>query len=117
MNVTVSIGCFSMVLFGACSAWAQDFPNKTVRMVVPFAPGGATDVLARIVSQKLYERWGQIVLADNRVGAYDLATSNWVWGFREQNKVGKVWGAPILAGETVWLSTEKLGLIAVGSKE
>ena len=36
---------------------------------MPFAPGGATDVLARITAQKLYERWGQIVLADNRVGA------------------------------------------------
>ncbi len=65
----------SLVLFltTIASALAQDathnYPTKTVRMIVPFAPGGATDVLARIVSQKLYERWGQIVLADNRVGA------------------------------------------------
>jgi tripartite-type tricarboxylate transporter receptor subunit TctC len=58
-----------MVLLGACSAWAQDYPTKTVRMIVPFAPGGATDVLARILGQKLYEKWGQVVLADNRVGA------------------------------------------------
>lgn len=50
-------------------ATAQEYPAKTVRMIVPFAPGGATDVLARIVSQKLYERWGHIVLAENRVGA------------------------------------------------
>ena len=51
------------------AACAQDYPTRTVRMIVPFAPGGSTDVLARIVSQKLYEKWGQIVLADNRVGA------------------------------------------------
>ncbi len=57
------------LLLIAAVASAQDYPNKTVRMIVPFAPGGATDVLARITAQKLYERWGQIVLADNRVGA------------------------------------------------
>ncbi len=50
-------------------ASAQDYPSRTVRMVIPFAPGGATDVLSRMVAQKLYERWGQLVIADNRVGA------------------------------------------------
>ncbi len=57
------------VLLIAAAAFAQDYPNKTVRVIVPFAPGGATDVLGRIVSQKLYERWGQIVIVDNRIGA------------------------------------------------
>jgi tripartite-type tricarboxylate transporter receptor subunit TctC len=57
------------LLLIAAAAFAQDYPNKTVRMIVPFAPGGATDVLARITAQKLYERWGQIVIVDNRVGA------------------------------------------------
>ena len=50
-------------------ASAQDFPRKAVRVVAPFAPGGATDLLARLVSQKLHERWGQSVLVDNRTGA------------------------------------------------
>lgn len=50
-------------------AIAQDYPTKTVRIVAPFAAGGSTDVLTRIVSQKLYERWGHIVIVDNRVGA------------------------------------------------
>lgn len=61
--------CILMVVATVGVAVAQDYPAKTVRLVVPFAPGGATDVLARIVSQKLYDRWGQIVLVDNRVGA------------------------------------------------
>lgn len=53
----------------SCAAGAQDFPRKTVRVVAPFAPGGATDLLARLVGQKLSERWGQTVLIDNRTGA------------------------------------------------
>jgi tripartite-type tricarboxylate transporter receptor subunit TctC len=65
-----TIQCAALALVvGATTVQAQEYPAKTVRMIVPFAPGGATDVLARIVSQKLYERWGQIVIVDNRVGA------------------------------------------------
>jgi tripartite-type tricarboxylate transporter receptor subunit TctC len=69
VSAVIRFGFSVAVLFAAVLACAQDYPTKTVRMIVPFAPGGATDVLARIVSQKLYDRWGQIVLADNRVGA------------------------------------------------
>ncbi|HEV7819964.1 MAG TPA: tripartite tricarboxylate transporter substrate binding protein [Burkholderiales bacterium] len=50
-------------------AFAQEYPNKPVRLIAPFSPGGATDVLARIVGQKLSERLGQPVVIENRVGA------------------------------------------------
>ncbi len=61
-------------LVAACAllsghAAAQNFPNKPVRMIVAFPPGGATDIVARIVSQKLSEMWGQQVFVDNRGGA------------------------------------------------
>ncbi len=50
-------------------ALAQNYPSRTVRIIAPAAPGGATDILARILSTKLYESWGQIVQVDNRPGA------------------------------------------------
>jgi tripartite-type tricarboxylate transporter receptor subunit TctC len=48
---------------------AQNFPNHAIRFVVPQATGGASDVIARLVGQKLAERWGQQIVVDNRSGA------------------------------------------------
>ena len=49
-------------------AYAQDFPSKTIRFVVPFPPGGATDIMARALSPQLNRAFGQSVVVDNRTG-------------------------------------------------
>jgi tripartite-type tricarboxylate transporter receptor subunit TctC len=53
----------------AWPAMAADYPARPIRMVVPFAPGGGTDVLGRIIGQRLSEQWGQAVIVENQPGA------------------------------------------------
>ena len=50
------------------AANAQAYPVKPIRMITPYAPGGGSDTLARILGQKLLEAWGQPVVVDNRPG-------------------------------------------------
>ena len=59
----------ALVLSAASGAWAQAYPSKPIRMIIPFGAGGSTDVLIRIVATRLPEALGQQVVIDNRTGA------------------------------------------------
>ena len=62
-------GAIAASLIVAASASAQNFPTKPVRIIIPFAPGGAVDTVGRMVGQKLGEAWKQPVVVENRPGA------------------------------------------------
>ena len=57
------------LLLVATSIWAQDYPNRTVRVIVPFPPGGAPDLVGRTLAHRLGERLGQPFVVENRTGA------------------------------------------------
>jgi tripartite-type tricarboxylate transporter receptor subunit TctC len=69
MNRTALPLVASLLASAMSAALAQDYPARPVRFIVPQATGGASDVLSRIIAQKLSEKWGQQVVVDNRVGA------------------------------------------------
>src|ERR1700675_310393 len=53
----------------AAAFWAQDFPSKPVRYVIPFPAGTSNDIVGRLLTDRLTRLWGQQVIVDNRVGA------------------------------------------------
>jgi tripartite-type tricarboxylate transporter receptor subunit TctC len=65
-------------VFYASGAFAQAYPNKSVKIIVGFPPGGGTDVVARVIAQKLTEWWGQPVTIENRAGATGTIGADYV---------------------------------------
>ena len=69
MNEKARVCIGGMLLAGTIgAAWAQEFPQRPVRLVIPLAPGGGADVLVRAFSTRLGDRWGKAVIIDNRAG-------------------------------------------------
>jgi tripartite-type tricarboxylate transporter receptor subunit TctC len=64
-----ALGVLLLISLLPAKAWADDYPSRTIKMVVPFEAGGGTDLLARIIGEKLSEYFHQPVIIDNRPGA------------------------------------------------
>jgi tripartite-type tricarboxylate transporter receptor subunit TctC len=65
-------------LIFSCGAQAQKFPTKPVRIIVPFSPGDASDILARLLSTVLREPWGQPIIVENKTGAGGVIGADFV---------------------------------------
>jgi tripartite-type tricarboxylate transporter receptor subunit TctC len=63
------LGWLALSAISAGAAAQQDYPNKPIRYISPYAPGGSTSVIARLIGQQLTDAWGQQVIVDNRPGA------------------------------------------------
>lgn len=79
LRATLRLAVVSLSFFAtSASVLAQTFPNKTITLVAPFSPGGALDLIARTMAQKLQEQWGQAVVVDNRAGAAGIVGTQYV---------------------------------------
>lgn len=69
MNTAARFALALLTGLAAAGVNAQAYPSKTVRFIIPFPPGGPTDIMGRLAAQRLTEAWGVQVVADNRAGA------------------------------------------------
>ena len=69
---------------------ADKYPERPIKIIVPFAPGGSTDILARVIGQKMTENWGQQVIVEARPGAATvIGTTAAATARSEERRVGK----------------------------
>jgi tripartite-type tricarboxylate transporter receptor subunit TctC len=78
---SIAVGLISSALSAACGthfACAQEYPGKTVRIIVPVTPGGGSDLFARVIAKKLSETWGHSTIVENRPGGGAIIGTEYV---------------------------------------
>ena len=76
MRTICRLFTITLLAFVSSASFAQTYPAKAVRLIVPFPPGGSTDLVARVVGQKMADAWGKQVVIDNRPGANGMIGSD-----------------------------------------
>ena len=77
-SVSILMTCLAMLCAGSSTSWAQSFPNRPIKLVVPYVPGGGADTVARVMAQGLTEELGQTVLVENKGGANTIIGTEFV---------------------------------------
>ena len=78
MKAALAAAAIAICAIAVADLSAQLYPNRVIRMISPYAPGGATDIMGRTMAQKLTEALGQNVLVENRPGAGGVISANFV---------------------------------------
>lgn len=89
------LGWWCLALCVPLTAWSQTaYPQRPVKLIAPFPPGGTSDVLARVIAQKLGEGLGQPVTVDNKPGAGAILATSW---WPRPRPMGTPWCCPTAA--------------------
>src|SRR4051812_325954 len=101
-SYVVPVCALVLSAFAAAAPAQQDYPTKPIRYISPYAPGGSTSFLARMIGQQLTEAWGQQVVVDNRSGANTIIGTQLAVNSRPDGYTLVSVGGSILAGN-YWL--------------
>ena len=97
------LGCAAVLLAVCIDGMAQSYPVKPIRIIVPYPPGGGTDIVARLMAQKLTESLGRTVIVENRVGAFGIVGTEAVAKAAPDGyTLGMATPSPITIGKTLF---------------